>query len=202
MFMDPESLDDRLQRQHVSEKALGQFESETGIRVKHLPAPETSQGQLRLIRELLGERDTPDVLGVDVVWTGLLDDALLDLKPFFSSELSAAAEPDLVSSYAVKSRVVAVPYHPHVNVLYVISNGGDQPNVVPQGASVLLPGDLLSAHQGAVGDRRPNGYRGCHDDRYEVGFYADRYSVARILQQAYRGRGYRECEAHRASGLV
>src|ERR1700760_3368270 len=58
MFMDPESLDDRLQRQHLSEKALRQFESETGIRVKHLPAPETSQGQLRLIRELLGEKDT------------------------------------------------------------------------------------------------------------------------------------------------
>jgi trehalose/maltose transport system substrate-binding protein len=117
MFMDPESLDDRLQRQHLSEKALRQFESETGIRVKHLPAPENSQEQLSLIRELLGESSTPDVFGVDVVWTGLLDDALLDLKPFFSSELSAA-EPDLVSSYAVKSRVVAVPYHPHVNVLY------------------------------------------------------------------------------------
>jgi trehalose/maltose transport system substrate-binding protein len=117
MFMDPESLDDRLQRQHLSEKALRQFESETGIRVKHLPAPETSLGQLRLIRELLGERGTPDVFGVDVVWTGLLDDALLDLRPFFSSELSAA-EPDLVSSYTVKSRVVAVPYHPHVGVLY------------------------------------------------------------------------------------
>jgi trehalose/maltose transport system substrate-binding protein len=117
VFMDPESLDDRLQRQHLSEKALRQFESETGIRVKHLPAPETSQGQLRLLRELLGERGTPDVLGIDVVWSGLLDDALLDLKPFFSSELTAA-EPDLVSSYTVKGRVVAVPYHPHVGVLY------------------------------------------------------------------------------------
>jgi trehalose/maltose transport system substrate-binding protein len=117
LFMDPESLDDRLQRQHLSEKALRQFESETGIRVRHLPAPETSRGQLRLIRELLAEEDTPDVLGIDVVWSGLLDDVLLDLKPFFSSELSAA-EPDLVSSYTVKSRVVAVPYHPHVNVLY------------------------------------------------------------------------------------
>jgi trehalose/maltose transport system substrate-binding protein len=116
LFMDPESLDDRLQRQHLSEKALRQFESETGIRVKHLPAPETSQGQLRLVRELLGEKDTPDVLGIDVVWSGLLDDALLDLRPFFSPELSAA-EPDLVSSYTVKSRVVAVPYHPHVGVL-------------------------------------------------------------------------------------
>jgi trehalose/maltose transport system substrate-binding protein len=117
MFMDPESLDDRLQRQHLSEKALRQFESETGIRVKHLPAPETSQGQLRLIQELLGEKDTPDVLGIDVVWPGLLDDALLDLKPFFSSELSAA-EPGLVSTYTVKGRVLAIPYHPHVGVLY------------------------------------------------------------------------------------
>jgi hypothetical protein len=74
--MDPESLDDRLQRQHLSEKALRQFESETWIRVRHLPAPETSQGRLRLIREVLGEEDTPDVLGIDVVWSGLLDDVL------------------------------------------------------------------------------------------------------------------------------
>jgi len=116
IFMDPESLDEQLQRKHLSEEVLRQFESETGIRVKHLPAPETSQGQLTLIRELLGENDTPDVLGIDVVWPGLLDDALLDLKPFFSSELSAA-EPDLVSSYTVNGRVVAVPYHPHVGVL-------------------------------------------------------------------------------------
>ena len=117
MFMDPESLDERLQRKRLSEEVLRQFESETNIRVKHLPTPETSQGQLRLIRELLGEKDTPDVLGIDVVWSGLLDDALLDLKPFFSSEISAAA-PDLISSYTVKGRVVAAPYHAHVGVLY------------------------------------------------------------------------------------
>ena len=117
MYMDPESLDDRLQRQHLSEKALRQFESETGIKVKHLPAPETSQGQLRLIQELLAERDTPDVFGIDVIWSGLVDGALLDLKPFFDSELFTA-EPDLVSAYTVEGRVLAIPYHPHVNVLY------------------------------------------------------------------------------------
>jgi trehalose/maltose transport system substrate-binding protein len=117
IFMDPESLDERLQRKRLSEEVLRQFESETNITVKHLPTPETSQGQLRLIRELLGEADTPDVLGIDVVWSGLLDDALLDLKPFFSSEISAA-EPDLISSYTVKGRVVAVPYHADVGVLY------------------------------------------------------------------------------------
>lgn len=116
MFMDPESLDEQLQRRHLSEETLRQFENETGIRVKHLPAPETSQGQSRLIQELLGEKDTPDVFGIDVIWPGLLDDALLDLTPFFSSELSAA-DADLVASYTVKGRVVAVPYHPHVGVL-------------------------------------------------------------------------------------
>ncbi len=115
LFMDPGTR--WLQRQHLSEKALRQFEIETGIRVKHLPAPETSQEQLMLIQELLAEKDTPDVFGIDVVWSGILDGALLDLKPFFSSELTAA-EPGLVSPYTVKGRVLAIPYHPHVNVLY------------------------------------------------------------------------------------
>lgn len=115
LFMDPGTR--WLQRQQLSEQPLRQFESETGIRVKHLPAPETAQEQLRMIQELLGEENTPDVLGIDVVWSGTLDGALLDLKPFFGSELSAA-EPDLVSAYTVKGRVLAIPYHPHVNVLY------------------------------------------------------------------------------------
>ena len=47
LFMDPGTR--WLQRQHLSEKALRQFESETGIRVEHLPGPETSQEQLTLI---------------------------------------------------------------------------------------------------------------------------------------------------------
>jgi trehalose/maltose transport system substrate-binding protein len=115
LFMDPGTR--WLQRQHLSEKALRQFESDTGIRVKHLPAPETSPEQLRLIQELLAETDTPDVFRLDVIWPGILDGALLDLKPFFSSELSAA-EPGLVSAYTVEGRALAIPYDTHVNVLY------------------------------------------------------------------------------------
>jgi hypothetical protein len=94
LFMDPGTR--WLQRQHLSEEALRQFESETGIRVRHLPAPETAYGQVQLIRELLSEPNTPDVFGIDVTWSGILDGALLDLKPLFSSELSAAG-PRLVS---------------------------------------------------------------------------------------------------------
>jgi trehalose/maltose transport system substrate-binding protein len=117
MFVDPEWLDDRPQRRHLSEEALRQFESETGIQVKHLPTPETPQAQLRLIQELLEQNNSPDVFGIDVIWSGLLDDVLLNLKPFFNSEL-AAAEPDLVSTYTVNGRVLAIPYHAHVGVLY------------------------------------------------------------------------------------
>jgi hypothetical protein len=93
-YMDPEWSHDRSQRRFLSEGVLRQFEKETGIKVKHLPAPETSEGQLKLTQELLVEKDMPDVLGIDVIWSGLLDDALLDLRPFFSSEFSAA-DPDL-----------------------------------------------------------------------------------------------------------
>jgi trehalose/maltose transport system substrate-binding protein len=115
LFMDPGTR--WLRRHHLVEEALHQFESETGIRTKHLPTPETAQEQLGLIRELLAENDTPDVFGIDVIWSGILDGALLDLKSSFSSELSAA-KPDLVSPYTVNGRVLAIPYHPHVNVLY------------------------------------------------------------------------------------
>jgi hypothetical protein len=100
--MDPEWSHDRSQRSLLPEAVLRQFENETGVRVIHL------------VRELLrGEMDTPDVIGVDAIWPGLLDDALLDLKPLLSLELSAV-HPDLVKGDTVNNRVVAVPYHPHV----------------------------------------------------------------------------------------
>jgi trehalose/maltose transport system substrate-binding protein len=114
--MDPEWSHDRSQRRFLSEGVLRQFEKETGITVKHLPAPETSEGQLKLTQELFAEKDAPDVLGIDVIWSGLLDDALLDLRPFFSSELSAA-DPDLVKSYTVNNRLVAIPYRSYVGAL-------------------------------------------------------------------------------------
>ena len=47
-YMDPEWSHDRSQRRFLSEGVLGQFEKKAGIKVKHLPAPETSEGQLKL----------------------------------------------------------------------------------------------------------------------------------------------------------
>ena len=63
---------------------------------------------------------------------------------------------------------------------YVITNGGDQPNVVPPNATrlVLLPRDRLRAHQGAVGDRRQDGEGRGDDDRH-------RASTSRVLGSAW-----------------
>ncbi len=93
------------------------FVRETGIRVEHLPSPETSVGQLDLARKLLRERSTsPDLLGVDVIWPEIIDEYLLDLKPYFSSELSSL-DAELVASYTVNGKVVAIPYHMQIGVL-------------------------------------------------------------------------------------
>ena len=93
------------------------FTRETGILVKHLPVPETSLSQLGLWRKLLKEGGpTPDVLAIDVVWPGILDEYLIDLKPYAAEELSSE-DPELVASYTAGGKVVALPYHPQIGVL-------------------------------------------------------------------------------------
>jgi trehalose/maltose transport system substrate-binding protein len=116
-FMDPEWSHDQSRRSVLSEENLKEFQQQTGIRVEHIPAPETSRQQLALMRELLrAGRSNFDVYGVDIIWSGLLGDGLLDLKPFFRSELSAD-DPDVVSGYTLNGKLVAVPYHTNVGVL-------------------------------------------------------------------------------------
>src|ERR1700753_2031994 len=79
--------------------------------------PETAQSQLDLSRKLLrGGRPTPDVFGIDVIWPGMLADDLIDLKPYFASEL-AALDPELVAGFTVHGKVVALPYHADFGVL-------------------------------------------------------------------------------------
>jgi hypothetical protein len=98
-FLDPEWSHDLQERRLISDAALEEFTKETGIRVKHLPAPETSPAQLTLILQLLQKKAaSPDVYGVDVVWPAILGNYLVDLKPYFATELSAI-DPALVANY-------------------------------------------------------------------------------------------------------
>jgi trehalose/maltose transport system substrate-binding protein len=114
-FLNPEwSQPDEAPR---AEYAAQQFTRETGIRLRHPPVPETSLSQLELSRELLQKGGPgPDVLGMDVIWPGILEEYLTDLRPYFATEISSL-DPDLVASYTVNSKLVAMPYHAQVGVL-------------------------------------------------------------------------------------
>src|SRR5467141_5421292 len=69
---------------------LQAFTQETGIRVKRLPRPEESLNQLAMWRELLQKGGaTPDVYGIDVIWSGIFSQYFLDLKSDFAAELSS-----------------------------------------------------------------------------------------------------------------
>ena len=98
-------------------KDLEAFTEETGIRVKRLPRPEGSLNQLVMWRELLQRgAPTPDVYGIDVIWSGIFNRYMMDLKPYFAAELSSEY-PVVAASYTVGDKVVAMPRHAYVGVL-------------------------------------------------------------------------------------
>ena len=117
-FVDPEWSHDLTEHTVVADDRLKDFTQETGIGVRHLPTPETALDQLDLIRKLLQEENSsPDVYGVDVIWPGVLSDELIDLKPSLGPELSSI-NADVAASNTVKGKLVAVPYHSDLGVLF------------------------------------------------------------------------------------
>jgi len=62
-FMDPEWSHDQSRRSLLSEANLREFEQQFGVKVKHLPAPETSQQQLAVMQDLLRKEGPIDVYG-------------------------------------------------------------------------------------------------------------------------------------------
>lgn len=96
---------------------LQAFTRETGIQIKRLPRPDGSLNQLALWKELLQKgAATPDLYGIDAVWSGMLHSYFMDLKPNFAAELSSQF-PVVAASYTVGDQVVGVPRHAYVGVL-------------------------------------------------------------------------------------
>ncbi len=59
-----------------------QFTRETGIQVKHIPTPESAFDQLDLSRKLLQQGSSgADLLGVDLIWSAILEPDLIDMQP-------------------------------------------------------------------------------------------------------------------------
>src|SRR5262249_5637742 len=107
------------------------FMQETGIQLRNLPVPETALDQLDLSKKLLQNRYGPDVLGLDLIWSGALAGDLLDSRSYFGSEISAI-DPRLLPSYIVDGGVVAIPNAVQIGVLeyraeLLLEDGYDHP---------------------------------------------------------------------------
>jgi len=92
------------------------FIRETGIHLKNLPVPENTLDQLALSKKVLEGGSGPDALGVDMVWSGVLAEDLIDLRDALAKEIPSLA-PQLLLSYTVNGKLVAIPYAVQVGVL-------------------------------------------------------------------------------------
>jgi trehalose/maltose transport system substrate-binding protein len=100
------------------QQELQQFTRETGIRVNLLPSPESAWKKLVLWQELVKTGASgPDVYGLDVIWPGMLAEYFVDLKPYFSHEVSLEF-PAMASSFTVDNKLVALAYRPDIGLLY------------------------------------------------------------------------------------
>ena len=100
------------------QQELQQFTRETGIRVKLLPSPESAREKLALWQELLRTGASgPDVYGIDVIWTRILNEYFLDLKPYFGNEI-ALQFPAITASYTVDNKLVAIAYRADIGLMF------------------------------------------------------------------------------------
>jgi trehalose/maltose transport system substrate-binding protein len=96
----------------IPDAYLQEFTQKTGIRVNDLPTPEDNGSKLDLAMNLLRSgAPSPDIYGVDTIWTGTMGEYLIDLQPYFASEISAENR-DIIESYMVQGKVVAMPNQP------------------------------------------------------------------------------------------
>ncbi len=96
----------------IPDTYLQEFTRETGIRVNDLPTPEDTGSKLDLAMDLLRSgAPSPDLYGVDTIWTGTMGEYLVDLQPYFASEISSE-DRDLIEIYRVQGKVVAMPNQP------------------------------------------------------------------------------------------
>jgi trehalose/maltose transport system substrate-binding protein len=104
------------------EKEFEQFTRETGIIVKALPHPESTQDQLAFWqRQLKNGSSGPDVYGIDVVWAAILSDDFIDLKPYFSDEIPAFF-PIVLKSFTADGKLLAIPEGSDVGLLFYRSD--------------------------------------------------------------------------------
>ena len=109
----------RFEPNEISKRAAltQQFTQRTGIQIGEMPQPESSFEQLDLLRKLLRPGNSGiDLLGIDPIWSATLASDLVDLGSDSTTEISSL-DPQLLPSYTVAGKLVAIPYQVNVGAL-------------------------------------------------------------------------------------
>jgi trehalose/maltose transport system substrate-binding protein len=89
---------------------LQRFTKETAIRVENIPIPEYSRDYVGLAQKFLKDGSAVDLLNIDLIWSPILEPDLIDLRPYLTAEIPQL-EPQLLDSYTVNGKLVAVPFN-------------------------------------------------------------------------------------------
>ncbi|MFG6176997.1 ABC transporter substrate-binding protein [Halomonas sp. THAF12] len=96
-----------------------QWAEQTGNSVKVISTPNDTTEKLSLFQQLLSSRSSDiDVMMVDIVWPGLLDDHLLDLSEYLSEGATGDYFPALIDNNTIDGRLVAMPWYTDAGLLY------------------------------------------------------------------------------------
>src|SRR5215469_8597080 len=109
----------RFEPDEISKRATltQQFTQRTGIQIREMPQPESAFDQLDLFRRLLKPGPSGiDLLGIDPIWSATLESDLVDLAPYSTPEISSL-DPQLLPSYRMSGKLVAIPYQVNVGAL-------------------------------------------------------------------------------------
>ncbi|SEM04875.1 ABC transporter substrate-binding protein [Halomonas caseinilytica] len=99
--------------------AAQQWAEQTGNTVKVVSTPNSPTEKLSLYQQLLGsESSDVDVLMVDIVWPGMLDDHLVDLSEYLPDDIADDFFPALIDNNTIDDRLVAMPWYTDAGVLY------------------------------------------------------------------------------------
>ncbi|UYG06974.1 ABC transporter substrate-binding protein [Halomonas sp. M4R1S46] len=99
--------------------AAQEWAEKTGHSVQVVSTPNSATEKLSLYQQLLGSGSGDiDVLMVDIVWPGMLDDHLVDLSEYLPEDATEGFFPALVDNNTVDGRLVAMPWFTDAGLLY------------------------------------------------------------------------------------
>lgn len=102
----------------LRQDAINEFSRETGIQVELIPTPGSSVQQLTALLDLFEKRSaSPDIVVIDSIWPGTLQEHLVDLTPYAGPETTMHF-PVLLDNNRIAGRLVGLPFYMNSGMLF------------------------------------------------------------------------------------